>query len=56
MFLGTFRLKYECRIEYEYNFWISNQLGSHSCDSLLMLLTSREEGSRNEIGLIHDNL
>jgi len=53
--IATFRSDYEYEFEYDYNFQISKHLRFQS-PRFFMLLIGREWGSRNEIGVIGDNL
>ena len=48
--IATFRSDYECQIEYEYNFQISNQLCFQNRRRSLLLI-NRKGGSRNNIGV-----
>ena len=53
--LESFRLEYDYEIEYEYGFRILNRLHSKR-RRFCLLLTSRGKGSRNNIGVLFDDL
>ena len=53
--LESFRSEYEYEFEYEYDFCISNQLLSQNRHFSLLLI-SRSNGFRNNIGVLFDDL